>query len=254
MSQQVTITDQAKGFAGQRMGLRHESRSLANNQGKDRQVTDVVIDNVINATTYTFTLEGVTVSFTSDASATAVEIRDGLIADARSSAVILAAVTVNPAGNNVRVTALEPGVAFALSESDANLSLSVVQANVATEPLPFGRAVVIGTTDKSCKLPSAASEVFMGIAERIHSVVDPIDGNADEIAPFSTASVGYHGRWLAEVEQAVSAGDPVFFRHTGGTAGAWRMDNDGGNADQVANARWETSAGVGELAELLLNG
>ena len=58
-----------------------------------------------------------------------------------------------------------------------------------------------------------------------------------------------------EVDEAVSAGDPVFFRHTGAAAdiGKFRNDADTANADAVAGAKFESSTTGAGIAVLSLN-
>lgn len=258
MSQQTSYAVPALGYPGMLMGSMHKKHSVVNDLGASRQTVDVTIDNVINATTYTFTVDGVVVSFTSDASATVAEIRDGLIAAGRALEALNGVVIFQPDGNDVRVIAAVPGTGFTLAETDANLSINTITANTSTEAVPFGRALVkrtgAGTTDQSVRLPSAASQIFMGVAAREHGLVDVTNGT-DQVKPFSVISAVHSGDVVVQVEEAIAVGDNAFFRHTAaGTEapGEWRNDADGGDCDQVTGARFMSSTTGRGLAILRL--
>lgn len=129
-----------------------------------------------------------------------------------------------------------------------------------TVNIDFGLAVVRDTAiaDNAAVLPSAASQSFLGITVR--------DIARENLPPIGSGVTGYKvgdmmnvmrsdGRIWVLVEDAVVAGGGVFFRHTAPGVeqlGAFRSDADGGNADQVTNAVFDTSAGAGELAIVLL--
>ena len=258
MSGQTSVRDQAQGYAGQRVGFFHDSRTLQNDKGSARQTHRVTVDTAANGTAYQFEVDGKPVKYTSDASATIAEVRDGLIAAGRAihSLEEVAFFNVETA-NSLLVTAVKPGSGFTLTETDANLSNTAIQANVTTEAIPFGRAIVRGTAgERSGTLPSTGGQRFEGVAERIHTNVDPTNA-AGEITPFSDMSIGYRGEWLVEVEQDVALTDPVYFRHSvgagGSQLGAWRKDADTATADLVPNARWSQAASAGGLAVLSLN-
>ncbi len=81
--------------------------------------------------------------------------------------------------------------------------------------------------------------------ERIHTVVDPANADADPAAlsPFQSGTVVHKGLILVEIEAVTvdpSAG--VFVRHTSGAGGTvlgrFRNDADTATADAVANAKW----------------
>lgn len=265
MSDQSSFGMQAKGFAGQMVGFAHSNRGRAycNDTGYERQVIDVNI-TATNSHAYAFTVAGVTVSFTSDSTATTTEVRDGLIANARSQQA-LEYVSFEPNGSAiVRTIVKAAGTAVTVAEADGSLTLTTVQAATAPQPIPFGLAVVkrtgTGTTDRSCRLPSALADKFLGIAERSPQLTNPVAPD-DKIAPGMMMTVGTNGLWYATVEVAVAAEDPVYWRATAGTGtvlGSWRNDADTvssvDTAVLVVGAKFKTSAVAGALAELRLNG
>lgn len=210
--------------------------------------------NVGTGTVFSFTINGVLVSYTGLAGDTIQDVRDGLIAAARALPELEDIVSVQPNGNGVRITAVTPGVGMTVAESDANLSVAHTTANVASQTIIFGRAVVkrtgAGTTDQSATLPSATGQVFLGVTERSHTVVDPATP-LNGVGPFRLFTAVYHGDMVVEVEQAVAFGDPVYFRHTAaGTeqVGMFRKDADTSDADAVTGAMFVSSTTGAGLA------
>ena len=254
---QSVIADQLKGYPGQLVGVGHKVSSLTNDAGSARQVDDIVITTAVNSTAYAFTIDGRTVTYTSDATATKPEIRDGLVANARLDAVIQETVAINPSGENVRMTAKTPGTGFTTAESDANLTITNVTANGTTTAIAFGKVVVRGASDRSAILPSTTGQEVMGVVQRIHSDVNPDGSDADSVSPFQTMSVVHEGRVYVVPEEVVAVGDDVYVRHTAGAGeevGDLRTDADTADADQITGARWETSTvAIGDVAELSLN-
>lgn len=261
MGGQTSISNQALGFPGQRVGTGHRARTGFNDTGAVRQVDDVTVDTAADATAYQFEVDGIAVQFTSGTGATVTTIRDGLLAAARALQELEDIASFNPTGTDaIRITAAQQGTGYALTETDVNLSTASVTANVSTQVIPFGRAVVRRTTGanvkgKSIKLPDAASQEFQGVSERIHSVVDPTNAssNPGAASAFQDLTAVHEGEMLVDVEEAVTAGDPVFFRHTAGAGGTklgiFRNDADTASADQVTGAKFTgTSTGAGTVA------
>jgi len=262
MSGQTVYRDQLVGFPGQRVGIGHHADSYVNDLGAVRQIDDLQIA-VVAAFAYSYTVNGVLVAYTSGAAPTAQSIRDGLLNAYRAIQQLEDVASVNPSGLDVRTTAGQQGVPFTIANLSANLTLNPVVPNVAPQPIGFGLAVVMnpapGSADDSATLPSGAGQKLAGIAERIHSNVDPTDagvGNG-QISPGQSMTVGKRGTWLVAVESAVAKGDPVFFRHTAGAGGtvlgAWRNDADTATADAVLQAQFETTTTGAGLAELSIN-
>ncbi len=232
--------------------------------------TAVTTANVGGTTVFTFTVDvgsgALPVTYTGLAGdLTTVQIRDGLLAAARAEQSFENRVAFNPTGTDtIRATALVQGTGFTLAESDANLTNAAITANVATITIPFGRAVVnrsgAGTTERSAALPTSTGQTFAGVAERIHSNVDPSAASpADDIgaiAAFQDMTVIKEGEVIVEVEEAVLESDNVFFRHTAGAGenlGTFRTDADTADADQITNARWVSRTTGAGLAVLAIN-
>jgi len=263
MSQQQSYTNQTKGFAGQREGTGQKAQSYVNDSGLAAQEDTVTAANAAGSTLHQFEVNGIAVQFTTAASTTNTLTRDGLLAALRAIQELETIVAGNPSGADaIALTALQPGVGYTLTETDANLALASVTANGTTQTIVFGRAVVrrtVGTLigDQSAALPTATGQEFLGVNERIHSDVNPLGDPKDATDVAKTMTIVYEGRMVVEVDEAVSPGDSVFFRHTlGGDAGeigTFRTDADTARADQVTGKFLTSTTGAG-LAVVSLNG
>lgn len=127
---------------------------------------------------------------------------------------------------------------------------------IATEEIKFGRGVVLDGAGQ-CALPSGSTDQFLGVAH-----LDPAEpeGSAgvDSAYPDKSAvCVMKQGSIWVEVEEAVTPADDVFCRFDVGAGGSelgiFRTDADTATAFQVTQARWKTSAGANEYAELEIN-
>lgn len=269
MSLQTSYRDMDAAFPGLRHGIRgFRSRSMTNDTGSSRQVDDITVSAAATAT-YSFSVDvgggAMVVSAAGLSSETVTQIRDKLLAAARQVGAFEGRVSFNPSGANViRITAVIPGTGFTTAESDDNLALANTVANVSPITIPFGRAVVhrtgAGTTERSVGLASATGATFAGVAERVHSVVDPenagsIDG-VGRISRYQEISVMFQGAIWVEVEEAVNEGDSVFFRHTASGAnteiGRFRTDADTATADQITGAKFASRTNGPGLAILEL--
>jgi len=120
-----------------------------------------------------------------------------------------------------------------------------------------GRAVVRGTGDKQCKLPSATGQAFLGVTE--YTSAGLVQANGDHVYE-EKREVNFvdYGKIWVYTEQAVVPGDSVFFRHTADTApldviGRFRKDTSGGDADQIVGATFETTGAAGDLVQIKIN-
>lgn len=135
--------------------LAKDDISKINASPQAAQVATVTI-TAQNSTLYTVTINGVAVTYTSDASGTQAEISAGL------QAAILAEPSISglviPSGTtSLVITSRQAGLAFTISVG-ANLSAAATTASAAAAALPFGRAVVADSSnDQGCQLISASA-------------------------------------------------------------------------------------------------
>lgn len=171
----------------------------------------------------------------------------------------------------ITFTAKTAGVPFTLTYAnenaigeagDGSTALVATTANVTGAPVPFGRGLIVTSTDGVAVLPSATAFTFEGVSvnrakgrPKDTSVSPPVTGDAvyggDDAVP-----VLRKGRIWIRVENAVTTGSGVFLRHTQGanalhTVGRFRGADVGAEVDELTQgARWITSAAAEELAVL----
>ncbi len=150
---------------------------------------------------------------------------------------------------------VEAARAFAgmIADFDAATKRSISLASEETSDVAFGVPAVAGTDgEKQFLLPVDANSVFMGIVAHRHQTEDNAGTLASNaVAEGDVAEVVKQGTVWVLCATGCAIGDAVYWEHPPGTAGQWR--NDATNAVQVTAARWESAAGVGELAKLTIN-
>lgn len=148
------------------------------------------------------------------------------------------------------------GAAFEGQKVDLQLS-NITSKVCQTSDIPFGRAVVRGTADDQCLLPSATGQSFLGITVQTSDGVT--QENGDHLyEQYREANILDFGEIYVYVEQSVVPGDAVYFRHTADTApldivGRFRKDASGGDADLVIGAAFVSTTAAGSFAKLKLN-
>ena len=129
--------------------------SLVNASPQAAQVATVTI-TAQNDTLYTVTINGVAVTFTSDASGTQAEISAGLQAAIEAEPSI-SGLVIASGSTTLIITSRQAGLAFTISVG-ANLSAAATTASAAAAALPFGRAVVRDASNvQGCQLISASA-------------------------------------------------------------------------------------------------
>lgn len=231
------------------------------------QVETVTVDAATNDTIYGISVNGVRVTFTSDASATVTEIVDGLVAAAVASTFFTALVTATDADPDIVITAQVAGTALTVVLDDGstgNLSQVATTANVAvSDNIPFGVAVFEGSGFDLGTLPDGAG-TFLGLS--ILSQIIPIPrqepdaqlnaGGEPVYKPTQVAGVMRQGRMHVDPEVTPVQGDGVFARHTVAGAGTTRgalTTVDDANTQAVPNSRWVRLSGFASLAVVEIN-
>lgn len=137
--------------------------TLINSDPQAAQLSTVTISGASNSTLYTVVINGVSVSYLSDASATQQEIADGLVAAINDDPSVSGLVRAVSGTNAFTVQSRLPGLsgAFTLTEDSAQMSVADTTAAANASPVPFGRALV-RTADRAGRLISA--DDFTGAA------------------------------------------------------------------------------------------
>lgn len=106
------------------------------------EVRTLTVDTAADSTVYAWTLMGVDQTITSGTSQTvttvATAIKNAILADPFTSGYV----EIEQAAGVLTLTYREPGVAFALSDSDANLTCALVTTQDAADPVLFGAALI----------------------------------------------------------------------------------------------------------------
>lgn len=115
----------------------------------------------------------------------------------------------------------------------------------------FGLAVQQGAGDRGALVGAgAAAGDFIGITIRDVTLIHNADADVDKYLETENMAVMVEGDIWVTAIAAVDAGDPVRANPTTGTLGV----ADGAGVITLSNARWMTSAGIGELGIVRLGG
>jgi hypothetical protein len=176
--------------------------TCVNDAPRAAQVSTVVVDTAVNSAAYTVTVDGIDVTYTADASATKIEIADGLAAALNSEGLISGRIKAASNGvDTVTLTARVGGEAFTLSESDANLTSATSSANAVAAPLYMGRAVKLdpSVTNADNQAVEAAS-AFSALAY----VITPAAVNlAAYLVDVTFRGQGYKAQYTADASATV---------------------------------------------------
>ncbi|ALF52244.1 hypothetical protein ACX27_04265 [Nostoc piscinale CENA21] len=233
--------------------------TLINASNQVRQVNTVTVGTAANSTAYGLIIDGILIDYTSDATATATEIRDGLIAAVNLTGVGVAAIATGAGtftltgypGASFDATILGGGSGYAIASTTAAANSSAIG---------FGLAVARATSDPENvgRLPTSDLQRFLGVTLHNHKqqLYNPSEGQYKaeyrHTEPMAVVQLG--SVWVA-VESAVTLDSSVYVRVSadgsldkiGGFTGT-----SGSGVILLQGAKWIT--GGTEIAELLLNG
>jgi hypothetical protein len=134
-----------QGILGGRVTSDYNDRlsTLVNKDPQANQVDTVTVSTVTNSVLYTFEIGDITVSYTSDATATDAEISAGLKAafDADPIAGGLA-VCVNTSATVLTFTGIYPGQSYTLAAADVKLTAASVTSAAEAEAVEYARAMI----------------------------------------------------------------------------------------------------------------
>lgn len=117
--------------------------TLINANPQAKQVDTITVDTAADDTDYTFVLNGITITINSGTGATKITISDALRDAVNQNALVRGQVIATSDGvDEVTLTGALPGVAYTITESDANLTLTPVTTAASADAIPFGRLVL----------------------------------------------------------------------------------------------------------------
>lgn len=155
-------------------------------------------------------------------------------------------------------TVLQTGIVGQLAYSVDNNLVVESFALIDTVDVPPGRGVTFDAANSSatvnaCHLPAAGGEKFLGVAYDDGNL--PVEEAGYDAATYNRVPVLYRGAAWVLTSEAVDPTDAVYFQHTTNglkLVGSFRTDNDGGNAELIAGARYAGTYTSGKAA-LILN-
>jgi hypothetical protein len=222
-------------------------------------VTATVANSTAYQLTFVTSAGNRTATYTSDGSATKAEIVAGLQAavNALGDADYAA---FNVGGDLV----LQPKAGVSSPRAVSSTGAGTLAIASRSGILPFGVAVALDVTrfDSNdpqtlpVRLPNASTDKILGIV-RFTQFFESYGASVASLPAGQSVNVAKKGHFWVSPEVAVTAGDPVYARHTanGGLTqlGALRNDADTSNAIQLAGCRFLSSALAGGFAVVELN-
>lgn len=128
-------------------------------QAKD--VWTITVSAATNSHAYDISVNGVTVSYTSDGSATQAEISAGLTAAIEASPLAFAICTVADGTGSLVLTGRFPGVAFTVSSSDSDLSVAHTTTAASADSIDFGDVVILSSAADEATFVARADEAYL---------------------------------------------------------------------------------------------
>ena len=147
----------AVGLAGQEATLSgaRQADTMTNDRPRTAQRDTVQVSTVTNSATYTVTIDSIPVTYTADGSATAAEIRDGLIAAINGEPLLAGRVLASVKdADELYIDARLAGVGF-VTTVDAKLTLANTTANADSASVLFGAGVFRTGEQAGCTADSA---------------------------------------------------------------------------------------------------
>jgi hypothetical protein len=124
------------------------------------QTYTVVIDTVTNSATYTFTVDGETITYTADSSTSAAEIGAGLLDAVNANGHVRGMFVPSFDTSTLTLTAINPSIDVLASDSDAKLTTTETVAPAAASTVGFGLGIVdLGTTNDVVYASKLAAQV-----------------------------------------------------------------------------------------------
>lgn len=120
-----------------------------------------------------------------------------------------------------------------------------------------GLILAKGTGDKQAKLPSASSDIIIGLVRNGEGrKLDPDTGLMENYKQYDQVGIATEEVWFAYTEEAVNKGDQVFVRYATGAGGSQKghVRTDADTATAVAiNAKFDETLTAAGIVKIKLN-
>lgn len=211
----------------------HLTKAYINAAATAKQVHTVTTPATVDASTlYSITVDDVTVSYTSDASPTQTELRDGLYNALRTNPEIGSLKDVAISGTTILLTSrrLEDTHVVSVNSGDTtnDLGVSITTAQNLGSAIPFGVFVARASGDAlgQAKLPAANTDKILGITTIHQNIEKNLIGDSAivEYKPMEVMDViercnSLDGVWVQCVESDIDIDDTVYVVASGANAG-----------------------------------
>jgi hypothetical protein len=209
------------------------NKAYVNGAATAKEVHTVVTPATVDAsTTYSITVDGVTVSYTSDASPTQAELRDGLYNAFRTNPEARSLMSIAISGNNLLLTSARLEDTHTVSVNSGattnDLSVSITTAQNLGTAVPYGVFVARASGDALgyAKLPTANTDKVLGITT-IHRALErsaigdqgTTEYKALEVMDVVERCNSLDGVWVRCVDSDITIDDTVYVIPSGATAG-----------------------------------
>lgn len=220
--------------------------------GEDRSAESTVVDlagAAANLTLYSFYVGDELIAYTSDGTALEAEIHAGLKAAFDANPVAFGLATATATATALTIVGRFAGIELNISAADALLTVTKTASDAGAK-LPFGRAVVAGTSEGYVALPTGASAAadFVGISILTYDEMSDTVGDATDIGyrPGTSARILQTGRIYVEGLQADAAtsASACWIGTDSGEAGMFfTADNVGTTRVQITDGtiKWHTA-------------
>lgn len=198
-----------QGIVGDLASLNQQSqfRTLLNVYGSTAQVSTITVGAAQNSHEYIAVFnDNVSISYTSDSSATTDEIAAGLKTAIEEEPLAFGRVTVSVLTNVVTVTSRNSEVDFTLTTSDGDLTIATPTSGSGGTDIPFGRLVISNGynsfADEKAALPAAAQ-----LAAQVDTLTVTYAANEFYLITISVDGVSYNFDVLANTDSNTTATD-----------------------------------------------
>jgi hypothetical protein len=234
--------------------------NLRNGSGIQNSIYSITIGTAASNTDYTVVVNGITATFTSGASATATDVRTGLITELTSNSMIRGLATAS-VGTDITLASRFPGTRQNLTVTviGGGTGYATTKLQDALDPkrLPFGRVIATGISDPSGvgKLPQASTDVPRCVSVRTdaHANMEGLLLSDDDgINPGEMINSLNRGRVWMRVLTAFKPSDTVYYAVGGANAGLVRAGASSG-FQQLVGARFDSSGNAMDLGVVAVN-
>lgn len=170
--------------------------TLINQNPQAAQVDTLKVDTAVNGHEYTWVIEGVTITYTADASATKPECSAGIKAAIDAEPLVSGLFSaVDDGVDTVTLTAVFGGVGWTMTTADANLTAATTTANAAADAVGMGVSVVGDTNSDRYGRIAKTANLSAKVITLTPAVTNSISYNVGVRMPDGTE---YWGNYIAD--------------------------------------------------------